>query len=162
MAESLDLPLPELNEGTLKRALVRFELVGIAKEWTAEKQLIILPTLLRGKLLDYYMELDEETRGDLDKLKSTLEKAAGVVEDPLTAARAFVSRDQGPQESVKDFAAVLRRLFKQAYPEEPLTSSVLLQRFLTRLLPAITAPSEDDCVERSHRGSGRGGVCTEF
>lgn len=138
MAESLDLPLPELNGENFKRALIRFELVAKAKNWTTEKQLTILPMLLRGKLVDHFTEFDETTRGDLDKLKSALEKAAGVADDPLTAARTFMSRDQGPLESVKDFAAALRKLFKQAYPEEALTSSVLLQRFLTGLRPLIS------------------------
>ena len=138
MAESLDIPLPELNVENFKRAWIRFELVAKAKEWAAEKQLTVLPTLLRGKLVDHYMEFDADTRADLGKLKSALEKVAGRSEDPLAAARAFVSRDQGSQERVEDFAAALRKLFKQAYPGEALTSSVLHQRFLTGLRPSIS------------------------
>ena len=49
-----------------------------------------------------------------------------------------MSRDQGPQERVEDFAAALRKLFKQAYPGEALASSVLHQRFLTGLRPSIS------------------------
>ena len=72
MAESLDIPLPELNVENFKRAWVRFELVAKAKEWAAEKQLTVLPTLLRGKLVDHYMEFDTDTRADLRKLKFTI------------------------------------------------------------------------------------------
>ena len=54
MAESMDIPLPELTVENFKRAWTRFELVAKAKEWNAAKQLIVLPTLLRGKLVDYY------------------------------------------------------------------------------------------------------------
>ena len=138
MAESLDIPLPELNVENFKRAWVRFELVAKAKEWAAEKQLTVLPTLLRGKLVDHYMEFDADTRADLGKLKFALEKVTGRAEDPLAAARAFVSRDQAPHERVEDFAADLRKIFKQAYPGEALTSSVLHQRFLTGLRPSIS------------------------
>ena len=70
MAESLDIPFPGLNVENFKRAWVRFELVAKAKEWAAEKQLTVLPTLLRGKLVDHYMEFDTDTRADLGKLKS--------------------------------------------------------------------------------------------
>ena len=84
------------------------------------------------------MEFDADTRADLGKLKFALEKVTGRAEDPLAAARAFVSRDQAPHERVEDFAADLRKIFKQAYPGEALTSSVLHQRFLTGLRPSIS------------------------
>lgn len=138
MAESMDIPLPELTVENFKRAWTRFELVAKAKEWNAAKQLIVLPTLLRGKLVDYYTEFDDDTKGDIGKIRLALAKATGRVEDPLVAARTFVSRDQGPEERVEDFANDLKRLFKLAYPSEDAKSSVLLQRFLTGLRAAIS------------------------
>ena len=138
MAESMDIPLPELTVENFKRAWTRFELVAKAKEWNAAKQLIVLPTLLRGKLVDYYTEFDDDTKGDISKIRLALAKASGRVEDPLVAARTFVSRDQGPDERVEDFANDLKRLFKQAYPSEDSKSSVLLQRFLTGLRASIS------------------------
>ena len=62
----------------------------------------------------------------------------GQTDDPLMAARTFVSREQHPNEKFEDFAAALKKLFKQAYPSEALTSSVLLQRFVTGLSPSIS------------------------
>ena len=138
MAESLDIPLPELSVDNFKRAWIRFELVAKAKGWDAAKQLVVLPTLLRGKFVDAYMDFNDETRADLTKLKAALEKATGRVEDPLAAAKLFVSRDQGANERVEDFAAALKKLFKQAYPSEDVKSSVLLQRFLTGLRAPIS------------------------
>ena len=44
---------------------------------------------------------------------------------------------QGPSESVNDFATDLKRLFVESYPDEEITSAILLQQFLTGLLPAI-------------------------
>ena len=54
MAEerALDLPLPEITIKDFDHAWKRFELVLAAKEWNADKQKVILPTLLHGKLLD--------------------------------------------------------------------------------------------------------------
>ena len=135
MAQPLDIPLPEL---TVDGAWTRFELVAKAKYWDSAKQLTVLPTLLRGKLVDHYVDFDDETKTDLAKLKAALEKVTGRTEDPLAAAREFVSRDQHPNERAEDFATALKRLFKQAYPSEAATSSVLLQRFMTGLRPSVS------------------------
>lgn len=118
-----------------KCAWTRFELVAKAKEWEQAKQLSVLPTLLRGKLLDKYVEIDDETKGHIERLKATLEKTSGRTEDPLAAARAFVARDQNPSESVEDFAGALKKF---SSTDEAATSTVLLQRFLTGLRPQIS------------------------
>ena len=137
----LDLPLPELAVENFSRAWTQFELVAAAKQWDEEKQVAILPTLLRGKLIDYYVELDTDQKGNLRVLKAALMTKAGLSQDPLTAGRAFTTRHQGPQERVADFATALRKLFTQAYPEEKVTSSVLLQQFLTAIFPHTTMPN---------------------
>ena len=54
------------------------------------------------------------------------------------AAKAFIERRQGAQEKTPDFAAELKKLFGQAYPDESPASTVLLQRFITGLRPAIS------------------------
>ena len=74
MVESLDIPLPELNVENFKRAWIRFELVSKTKQWAAEKQLAVVPTLLRGKLVDHYMEFDADTRADLGNSSSPSRK----------------------------------------------------------------------------------------
>ena len=137
MAQPLDIPLPEITAENFKRAWTRFELVAKAKEWEGAKQLTVLPTLLRGKLVDKYVDFDAETRTDLVKLKVALEKASGQMKDPLVASRTFVTREQSQSESVEDFSTALKHFFKQTYPTEALTSSILLQRFLTGLRPPI-------------------------
>ena len=119
------------------RAWTRFELVSAAKEWNAEKQASILPTLLQGKLVDHYVDLDATTKADLKLLKAALMEKAGLAQDPLTAGKLFISRSQHPGEKAADFAIHLK-LFKQAYPDEELTSGILLQRFLTGLASPIS------------------------
>ena len=137
MAVQLDLPLPEITVEDFKRAWTRFELVADAKDWNENKRKVILLTLLRGKLVDIYLTIDEETRGNLQHLNKALMRRAGLLRDPLTASRSFMTRRQGPSENVNDFATDLKRLFVESYPDEEITSAILLQRFLTALLPAI-------------------------
>ena len=55
---------------------MQFGLVVKAIIWGDNKQLAILPTLLRGKLIDYFMELRDEDKTDLPTLKAALSKRA--------------------------------------------------------------------------------------
>ena len=133
----LGLQLPELTVDNFQRAWTRFELVAVAKDWDEAKRRTVVPTLLRGKLIDFYTELEEGTRNDLAALKAALQEKAGLKTDPLVASRNFNTRDQRPNEKVIDYATELKQLFKQAYPGEGVDSTVLLQRFLTGLRPSI-------------------------
>ena len=114
MVTPLDLPLPEITVDNFQRAWTRFELVATAKECNDDKKKVILPTLLRGKLVDIYMTLNEETRGALPKLKKTLMRQAGLLRDPLTASQSFMSRRQASGEKVSDFAVELQKLFTES------------------------------------------------
>ena len=86
----LDLPLPEITVEDFARGWTRFELVSTAKEWEPEKQAKIVPTLLCGKLV----------KKDLNLLKEALTSKAGLVRDPLTAGKMFISRSQRAVELV--------------------------------------------------------------
>ena len=44
-------------------------------------------TLLRGKLVDYYVDLDATVKADLNLLKAALMKKARLTQDPLTAGK---------------------------------------------------------------------------
>ena len=133
----LELPLPEVTVEDFSRAWKRFELVATAKEWNSEKRAKVLPTLLRGKLVDIYIDLDEATKEDLAEVKKALMKKAGLIKDPLVAGKEFMVRSQVQGETVEHFAEELSRLFSQAYPTEAPASDMLLQRFLTGILPSI-------------------------
>ena len=99
--------------------------------------MVIVPTLLRGKLIDFDTELEDATKDDLAALKATLQEKAGFNTDPLVASRKFNLHDQQPNERVNDYVSDLKCLFKQVYPDEDANSAVLLQRFLTELQPLI-------------------------
>ena len=135
---TFDVPLPEITVEEFSRAWTRFKLVSSAKEWDADKQAAILPTLLREKLVDHYVDLDAATKADLQQLKTALLGKTGLAQDPLTAGKSFIACCQRSGEKVADFASDLKKLFKQAYPKETLTSGILLQRFITGLMPRIS------------------------
>ena len=138
MAQSLSIPLPEITIEDFSQSWMRFELVATAKKWEGPKQLSVIPTVLRGKLVDYYIDLEESEKADIDQLKKALTERAGLMIDPLATVRRFTARSQAPQKRVSAFATELKKLFKQAYPSEATSSSVLLQRYLTGLRPAIS------------------------
>ncbi len=97
MAESLDIPLPEITAEEFERSWTRFELVAAAKAWSADKQLAVVPTLLpRGKLLDYYVELEAAETGDLPTLKGALSQRAGLKKDSLVPTHRHVEDTGGP------------------------------------------------------------------
>ena len=133
-----DLPLPEITVDDFERAWTRFLLVADAKEWNEQKRVAVLPALLRGSLVDYFLEVGEEEKTTLTKLKAALAERAGLSTDPLEAARKFMNMNQQEKQRVADYATSLRGLFEKAHKDEPLTSPVLLQRFLTGLQPQIS------------------------
>ena len=69
----MDLPLPEITKEDFLRVWTQFELVTTAKDWNAAKRAMVLPTFLRGKLVNISIELSEETRDDLVEVKGTHE-----------------------------------------------------------------------------------------
>ena len=123
---TFDVPLPKLTVDNFSRAWTRFELVSTAKEWNAAKQTAILPTLLRSKLVDHYIDLDDVTKADLHLVKTALMEKTGLMQDPLTAGKLFMARCQRTDEKVADLTVSLKKLFKQACPDEALTSGILL------------------------------------
>ena len=70
----LELPLPELVAEDLKRGWTHFKFVATAKEWYVAKQLTVIPTLLRGKLIDYYVKLKDDIKSDVKLLKAALKE----------------------------------------------------------------------------------------
>ena len=83
---------------------------------------------------DFYTKFDKATKGDLPALKLTLQETAGLKIDPLIASRNFIQHNQLPHEKVDYYASKVKHLFKEAYPNKGLNSTVLLQKFLTGLL----------------------------
>ena len=86
---NLDIPLAEITMDNFEHLWTRFTLVAAAKEWPEAKQLIVLPTLLRGKLLDYFIELVDDEKRDVGTLKASLIGRVGLKKNVKTAAVDF-------------------------------------------------------------------------
>lgn len=117
MAEKMNIPLPDITCEDFESAWIRFELVAAAKGWTLEKQVLILPTLLRGKLVECYVELEGDAKKTVKLVKEELTKRLRLCPEPLEAERLFIMHSQLEVEKVAEFAMRLKKLFKQAYPE---------------------------------------------
>ena len=93
MAQSLDLLLPEITVNDFQLSWTRFESVTSAKEWDRAKQKLILPILLRGKLVDAYILLNDTACTSLGNIKKALAlmEGVGISHDLLTIGQAFIS-----------------------------------------------------------------------
>uniref|UniRef100_A0A1X7VK23 Uncharacterized protein n=1 Tax=Amphimedon queenslandica TaxID=400682 RepID=A0A1X7VK23_AMPQE len=104
MARELDLPMLKLTSAVrredFEHACTTFELVAAAMEWDEQKQVAIIPTLLRGNLVDAYVELEDEVKGDLKQLMLALMRRVGFEADPLIAGKKFKARIQQEGEKV--------------------------------------------------------------
>ena len=157
------LTLPKINADSREefdRSWKRFEVIAAANKWEGGRDLVILPALLRGKLLDIYMQLPDSDKADLATLKKALADRAGLTRDPLLSAKRFGERCQELRESVRDFEMALCKLFTEAYPDDDVkTASVLLGRFATGLRPELarqvllcgTPTNLDDAVKDAIR-----------
>ena len=152
MATSLDLPLPEITSEEFLQAWTRFELVAAAKEWSDDRKKVVIPTLFRGKLVEYYMEADEATRGNLANLKTLLMTKVGLVRDPLMSCQLFMSRSQRQGKRILHYVADLKKHFTEAYVTEDFTSAILLQRFLTGHSPPVIASRQAGHTYTSDQG----------
>ena len=101
----MDLSLPEITKEDFLRAWTRFELVAAAKDWNTAKRATMLPTLLRGKLVDIYIKLSEEIRGDLVEVKKAVMSKAGLTKDSLVAGKEFITRIQQDGQPVNTFTS---------------------------------------------------------
>eukprot|EP00731_Ephydatia_muelleri_P010420 Em0005g1006a len=138
MAEKVNIPLPDITCEDFELSWIRFEFVAAAKEWSQEKQALILPTLLRGKLVECYVELEADTKKAVNYVNKELVKRLRLCREPLEAGKLFMTRSQLERERVTEFAMQLKKLFKQAYPEEDSTSGILLQRFVMGLKTSVS------------------------
>jgi hypothetical protein len=85
MAEKENLPLPDITCEDFESSWIRFELVAAAKEWSPEKQALILTTLLRGKLVECYVKIEANTKKTVKIVKEELMKRLKLCRQPLAA-----------------------------------------------------------------------------
>ena len=84
-------------------------MVAAAKEWSQEKQALILLTLLRGKLVECYEKLEADTKKTVNYVKEELVKRLWLCREPLEAGKLFMTRSQLERERVTEFATLLKK-----------------------------------------------------
>ena len=126
MAQQLELFLQEIITEDFERSWIYFNLVATDKKWDEAKKLSIV-LALRGKLVEIFVNLEDEEKANIKTLKRALSARAGLTSDPLASARRFNDRKQEPGEKVSDYARELKRLYSRAYPGEDAQSIVLVQ-----------------------------------
>ena len=109
MATPLDLTFPKIASGEFHQAWTHFELVASAKEWNNERKKLVFSTLLGGKLVQYYMEADEITHGNLANLKTFLVNRVGLARNPFTLSQLLMSCSQHPGERILDYVSDLKK-----------------------------------------------------
>ena len=128
---SICLPEPLQHEDA-RSWFKRFELCAAANEWNAAKQLLRLPTLLRGRSWAVYESLSEADKESYDKLKKAILDRL----DPDTDEHRLAARDQLSQrrlreglESIDELARDLEKLLDQASPGLPAATREAELRF---------------------------------
>ena len=71
MAKSSIPPLPEICIEDFKHSWTKFHLAVAANNWEKEKELAVLPALLRGKLVEYYVTLEDDEKDDPETIISS-------------------------------------------------------------------------------------------
>ena len=97
-----DISLPEMSVENFDCSWAWFELVIKEKEWNNAKQLMVIPTLLLSKLLNWYLDQRDEERSSMEELKKLLVRRASLCADPLAPAKKFMTRSQETTESISD------------------------------------------------------------
>ena len=79
--------------------------------WSPEKRAKVLLTLLQGKLVNIYIDLNNETKADLAEVNKALMKKVGLIKDSLVAGKEFMVHSQLQGETMECFVEELSRLF---------------------------------------------------
>ena len=118
--------------------LEQFESVAVLGGWNDHYKLVHLTTKLRGAAYSFYRSCSPTQRSSYALLVEELKKRFTPVKLAAVQSQLFHDRQQGPKESVDEFAQDLRKLFAKAYagvsrggPEaEKMGQSVLANQFI--------------------------------
>ena len=108
----------QITTEDVERSWIHFNLVATAKKWDEAKQLSNVLALFPGKLVEIFVNLEDEEKADNKTLKRALSVRAGLTLDPLVLARRFNDWKQEPGVKVSDYAREFKRLYNRAYPGE--------------------------------------------
>lgn len=104
-----------------------------------------LPTLLKGEALAFYGTLSNEVQKDFQKVSSALIEEFSDPQAERMASLRLHYRKMGPNETVTEYAAALRKLGQKAYPRMTLAdvNERLCEYFLLGLTEDLRGPVLD-------------------
>lgn len=125
----------------------RFESVAALAGWGGHSKLVHLMTRLRGPAFSFFKSCSPEQRSSYDLLVEALKKRFTPVRLTAVQNQIFHGRQQGPKETVDEYAQDLKRLFRKAYsgvahagPEAAgMGQAVLANQFISGLRPGLKA-----------------------
>ena len=115
--------------------------------WSSHAKLVNLSTRLQGSAYSFYRSCTAEQRNDYTFLVEQLTKRFTPVHIQPIQSQLFHDRQQKPNETVDEYAKVLKKLFMKAYSNlargcqeaEVMGKSVLANQFLAGLRPELKA-----------------------
>ena len=116
----------------------RFEICSRANEWNAATQALKLPTLLEGKALAIWLELDDDDQKDYVKAKKKIIEK--IMHMEFSTLEDFHHRKLHPGEALPVFIHELKTLLKHAMPDidDASRSQLLLHQFLAGIPSTIS------------------------
>ncbi len=125
----------------------RFESVAALAGWSGHSKLVHLMTRLRGPAFSFFKSCSPEQRSSYDLLVEALKKRFTPVRLTAVQSQIFHGRQQGPKETVDEYAQDLKRLFRKAYSgvahagseAEGMGQAVLANQFISGLRPGLKA-----------------------
>ena len=112
---SFKLTLPIFDGRNKWRTFIR-QYEAITFRWNNRKKLQYLLSCLQGDAADFAFNLEEDVLDDYYALTEELERRFHVRETRQTKVRKFYSRKLRKDESIREYAADLKRLIREAYP----------------------------------------------
>ena len=114
-SQSFKLSLPIFDGRNKWRTFIR-QYEAITFRWNNRKKLQYLLSCLQGDAADFVFNLEEDVLEDYYALTDELDRRFHIRETRQTKVRKFYSRKLRKEESIREYAADLKRLIREAYP----------------------------------------------
>ena len=132
--DNQSIVLPKMNVNNYESVWRQILALANHYSWADERVLTFVPTLLDDFLSDAYETLSTKQRSTIMLLKENLGKVSGAIGFGRESwAQLFMDRSQHENEPVQTYAVELKKLFLKAFPNEKLSSEILLERFISGL-----------------------------
>ena len=123
----------------IEKWLKSFERISKANNWSEKRQVDILPAYLRDRAAEFFDEMPDQKKFNLESLKEALVEQFMPKEARRFYYADLYSRKQGEHESANDFGRAIQQLVRRAFSEMPIEHQDTLMRehFVNGLRPEL-------------------------